>query len=151
MPDSVIGLITGATAGIGKSCAWRFAEEGCKLILIGRREDRLEILKNELVLTYPLLKIKTIPLSVTDVEKIEILPTTLPDEFKHVDIIVNNAGLALGVSYIDDNNVYDAKTVLDTNILGVIALCSAFVPGMKKRGGGHIINMGSVAGHYCKF
>ena len=118
---------------------------------MGRREDRLELLKNELLVSYPLLKINTISLSVTDIEKIELLPTTLPDEFKDVDIIVNNAGLALGVSYIDNNNVNDARTVLDTNVLGVIALCSAFVPGMKKRGDGHIINMGSVAGHYCKF
>jgi len=144
-------LITGATAGIGKSCAWRFAEEGAKLILIGRREERLELLKNEILSIYPSLHIHMIAISVTDIEKIKLLPTILPNEFKDVDILINNAGLALGVSYVDTNDINDAQIVLNTNILGVIALCSVFIPGMKKRGDGHIINMGSVAGHYCKF
>lgn len=144
-------LITGATAGIGASCAWKFAEEGAKLILLGRRNDRLQQLKNEILVLYPSLSIHTVAVSVTDIEKIQLLPTILPDEFQEVDILVNNAGLALGVTSVDNNNVEDAQTVLETNVLGTIALCSAFLPGMKSRGSGHIINMGSVAGHYGNF
>jgi hypothetical protein len=140
-----IVLITGATAGIGASCAMRFAEEGSKLILVGRRTDRLEQVKNEILKTYPLTKIHCVTLSVTDYDAVASLPNKLPKDFQDVDILVNNAGLALGVTSVDQNNINDAKQVLDTNVLGTIALCSAFVPGMKQRGRGHIVNMGSVA------
>lgn len=142
-------LITGASAGIGASCAWRFAEEGSKLVLIGRREDRLLKLKKEINQCYPEVRIHTVAMSVADTEKVAALPESLPEEFKAVDVLVNNAGLALGVATVDENSVTDAKTVLDTNVLGVIAFCSAFLPGMKKRNFGHIINIGSVAGHYA--
>jgi NADP-dependent 3-hydroxy acid dehydrogenase YdfG len=89
-------LITGASAGIGEACAWRFAEEGSRLILIGRRADRLKELKDKIQKEYPEVKCHCEPLSVIDIEKVMALPETLPDDFKKVDIIVNNAGLALG-------------------------------------------------------
>ena len=138
-------LITGATAGIGASCAWQFAEEGCNLILVGRRDDRLQIMKKEIMENYPSVDIHTVAMSVTDLEKVAELPNKLPPKFKNVDILVNNAGLALGVTAVEDNDVESAKTVLDTNVLGMIALCRAFLPGMKERGNGHLINMGSIA------
>ena len=142
-------LITGANVGIGKACAERFAEHDCRLILLGRRDELLKSLKKDLLNQYPKLKLHTVAVSVTDLDAIKALPSTLPKEFQDVSILVNNAGLALGVTPVESNNVEDAKTVIDTNVVGVIALCSAFLPGMKQRGEGHLINMGSVAGHYA--
>lgn len=144
--DKVV-LITGATAGIGSACAWRFADEGSKLILIGRRGDRLEELKSELIEEYPTLKIHCEAMSVTDLPAVEALPNKLPDEFKAVNVLVNNAGLALGVNPVYENTMSDASKVIETNVIGLIAFVTAFIPGMKERGAGHIINMGSIAGH----
>lgn len=138
-------LITGATAGIGEACAWQFAEQGSRLVLVGRREDRLAILKKKLIEEFPVLKVHTVAMSVADTDAVATLPQKLPAEFRDVEILVNNAGLALGVTTVDANSIEDAKTVMDTNVVGVIAMCRAFVPGMKERGAGHIINMGSVA------
>ncbi len=85
-------------------------------------------------------------MSVTDTAAVAKLPTELPQEFKNVDILINNAGLALGVSTVQSNSVADAATVMDTNVLGTIAFCSAFLPQMVDRSTGHLINVGSVAG-----
>eukprot|EP00596_Hydrurales_sp_CCMP1899_P000870 CAMPEP_0119038566 /NCGR_PEP_ID=MMETSP1177-20130426/7553_1 /TAXON_ID=2985 /ORGANISM="Ochromonas sp, Strain CCMP1899" /LENGTH=301 /DNA_ID=CAMNT_0007001311 /DNA_START=52 /DNA_END=957 /DNA_ORIENTATION=+ len=142
-------LITGATAGIGMACAWQFAELGSKLILLGRREDRLEELKKAIIDEHPDVKVHVVAMSVTDKQKVAELPSTLPSEFSKVYCLVNNAGLVLGVSAVEGNNVENAQTVLDTNVLGVISMCSAFLPGMKERGEGHVVNMGSCAGHYA--
>jgi NAD(P)-dependent dehydrogenase (short-subunit alcohol dehydrogenase family) len=138
-------LITGATAGIGESCAYRFAEEGCNLVLVGRRSDRLQSMKDDILAAYPDVAVHIVPMSVTDFDVVAALPNSLPDAFKNVEILVNNAGLALGVAPADSNDIRDARTVLDTNVMGSIALCRAFLPGMKERESGHIINMGSVA------
>lgn len=86
--------------------------------------------------------------SVTDYDNVAALPKSLPKEFQRVSVLVNNAGLALGVSSVDKNDLSQAKTVMDTNVLGTIAMCSAFLPGMLERSEGHVINVGSVAGHY---
>ena len=93
------------------------------------------------------MKINIEVLDVRDLKAVEALPENLPREFKDVDILVNNAGLALGVTSVENNSVFDARTVMETNVLGVVAFTSAFLPGMIKRGDGHIINMGSIAGH----
>jgi 3-hydroxy acid dehydrogenase/malonic semialdehyde reductase len=148
MKDKVV-LITGATAGIGEACARSFAAEKAKLVLVGRREDRLEDVKRMLLSEDPSLKIHTVSLSVTDYDAVAALPDKLPKEFANVSVLLNNAGLALGVTSIEKNSIHDAKQVMDTNVLGVVAFCSAFVPGMLARGEGHIVNMGSVAGHYA--
>lgn len=89
-------LITGATAGIGLSCAWRFAEEGANLVLIGRREERLQKIKTDIMLSYPNIDVHTVALSVVDYDNIANLPSKLPEKFKDIDVLVNNAGLALG-------------------------------------------------------
>jgi 3-hydroxy acid dehydrogenase/malonic semialdehyde reductase len=115
-----IVLITGATAGIGKACAWRFAEEGSKLILVGRREDRLVELQKALQQSYKGIRVHLEALDVRDTDKVAKLPAKLPEEFQNVDILVNNAGLALGVTLVESNSVEDAKTMLDTNVLGFL-------------------------------
>jgi NADP-dependent 3-hydroxy acid dehydrogenase YdfG len=102
-------------------------------------------MKQEILAAYPNIAIHTVAMSVTDFESVAALPCKLPEAFKDVDILVNNAGLALGVASADSNDIDDARTVLDTNVMGSIALCRAFLPRMKERGSGHIINMGSVA------
>lgn len=145
--DKVV-LITGATSGIGAACAMRFAENGAKLILVGRRADRLQAIRGEILSLYPRTCIHIVPLSVTDYDAVQALPSQLPKEFQEVDILVNNAGLALGVNSVETNAIADAQKVIETNVLGTIALSSAFLPGMKARGRGHLVNMGSVAGHY---
>lgn len=141
-------LITGATAGIGAACAMRFAECGAKLILLGRRGDRLQALQKEIHALHPDVRIHTVPMSVTDFSAVTALPGQLPAEFTNVDILLNNAGIALGVTSVEDNVVQDAKQVMDTNVLGTMAMCSAFLPGMKARGSGHLVNMGSCSGHF---
>jgi NADP-dependent 3-hydroxy acid dehydrogenase YdfG len=102
-------------------------------------------MKQDIQAAYPGVAVHIVPMSVTDFDLVAALPSSLPDAFKNVDILVNNAGLALGVASADSNDIDDARTVLDTNVMGSIALCRAFLPGMKERGSGHIINMGSVA------
>ena len=104
LSDRVV-LITGATAGIGEACAWRFADAGSRLILVGRRAERLESLKSELVEEYPDLKVHCEAMSVTDLPAVEALPESLPEGFKNVEILVNNAGLALGVNPVYENSV----------------------------------------------
>ena len=138
-------LITGASSGIGASCAWQFAEQGCHLVLVGRRDDKLQALKNVLLGSYPKTDVHTVVMSVSDLQQVADLPKKLPSKFRDVDILLNNAGLAIGFTSVDQNDVHAAQTVLDTNVLGTIALCSAFLPGMKERGSGHLINMGSIA------
>ena len=94
-------LITGASAGIGRSCAWRFAEKDCKLVLLARRGELLDALKQDLIATYPSLQVHTVVMSVTDLESVAALPAKLPKDFADVYCLVNNAGLALGVSSVD--------------------------------------------------
>lgn len=148
LPQDLTGkvvLITGASSGIGASCAWQFAEEGCHLVLVGRRDDKLQALKMALLGSYPKTDVHTVVMSVSDLQQVAELPKKLPSKFRNVDILLSNAGLAIGFTSVDHNDVYAAQTVLDTNVLGTIALCSAFLPGMKERGFGHLINMGSIA------
>lgn len=147
-------FITGATAGIGRAIALRLGEIGCRLVLVGRRTERLEALKEELVSSFP-CQAETQPVLVTlDVmrtDEITQLPTVLEEQhgISGVDILVNNAGLALGTSAADENSLEDAAIMLQTNVMAVIALTSTFAPGMKERRRGHIVNISSVAAHEC--
>lgn len=140
-------LITGATAGIGEACAWRFAEAGCKLVLVGRRAERLEALKVALEAKFPGAVHKCVQLDVCELDKVAALPAELKAAGYEVDILVNNAGLALGTSTADANVVADVQTMMATNVTSLMAMTSAFVPGMKERSRGHLINIGSIAGH----
>ena len=137
-----------ATAGIGEATAWRFAEAGSKLILLGRRKERLDSLKEALQAAYPKIpEILTLLFDVQELPKIAELPEALPPTHNQVDILVNNAGLALGTAPVHENDMADVQKMLTTNVSAVIAFARAFLPGMRARGRGHLINIGSIAGH----
>ena len=137
-------LITGATSGIGEACARKFAENGDRLILTGRNEQRLADIKKEL--TEKGTEVLTLAFDVRDREKAKKYIAELPAEWQTIDVLVNNAGLALGLEPEYEGNIDDWKTMIDTNILGLLTMTRLIVPGMIERNSGHIINVGSVAG-----
>jgi NADP-dependent 3-hydroxy acid dehydrogenase YdfG len=140
-----IVLITGATSGIGKACAEKFAASGDNLIITGRREERLGELKNFLEKEF---KVKVLDLVFDVRNRQEVFDTLgkLPGEWKEVDILINNAGLAAGRDHFDEADMDDWETMIETNINGLLYVTKAVIPWMIKRKLGHIINMGSVAG-----
>lgn len=140
-----IAFITGATSGFGKACAEKFAAHGYDLILNGRREDRLEKIKEDLEKRFN----TAILLSVFDVRnRNEVFSAIkrIPEDWQHVDVLINNAGLALGRDYFDEGNMDDWDTMIDTNLKGLMYVTKAVFPLLKKSSQPHIINMGSVAG-----
>lgn len=137
-------LITGATSGIGEACARKFAENGDRLILTGRNEQRLADIKKEL--TEKGTEVLTLAFDVRDREKAKKYIAELPAEWQTIDVLVNNAGLALGLEPEYEGNIDDWETMIDTNILGLLTMTRLIVPGMIERNSGHIINVGSVAG-----
>ncbi len=136
--------ITGATSGFGKACAERFAAEGWRMILTGRRVDRLQALKREL----RSVPVYIVELDVRDFEAVEAMVEGLPGDFRNIDVLVNNAGLALGLEGADKTDIQDWDIMIDTNIKGLCYLTRCILPGMVDRNQGHIINMGSIAGNY---
>jgi 3-hydroxy acid dehydrogenase/malonic semialdehyde reductase len=138
-------LITGATSGFGQSCARRFSANGWDLVLIGRRTDRLNDLKAELS---DKSRIHTIVLDVRDRESVTSRLQNLPDLFRNVDVLINSAGLALGLLPAHQTDLNDWETMVDTNIKGLMYCTRGLLPGMVERNRGHIINLGSVAGKY---
>ena len=141
MPKNV--LITGATSGIGEATARAFAKEGENLILTGRRVERLQALKEELQATYPDQKVWTFALDVTDMEMVKDVCQDILKSVGQVHVLVNNAGLALGLTAYQDYEEWDMLTMLDTNVKGLM------MPSMVAANEGHIINMGSTAGIYA--
>jgi len=139
-----IVLITGATSGIGRACATKFAENGDKLILTGRNETKLQDIKDEL--TAKGTEVVTLVFDVRDREQARQCLSTLPEEWQQIDVLVNNAGLALGLEPEYDGNADDWETMIDTNIKGLLTMTRLVVPGMVERNRGHVINVGSVAG-----
>lgn len=137
-------LITGATSGIGLGCARKFAQNGDRLILTGRNEQRLNEIREEL--TEKGTEVLTLVFDVRNREVAEKLMTGLPEEWKKIDVLVNNAGLALGLDPEYDGNLDEWETMIDTNIKGLLTMTRLVVPGMVERNSGHIINIGSVAG-----
>ena len=142
---SSIALITGATSGFGAACARRFAAAGWALVLCGRRQDRLELLRAELATTVP---VHAFALDVRDEAAVNAALTALPTEFAAVDLLVNNAGLALGLEPAQRCDMADWHTMIDTNIKGLLYCTRAILQGMIARDRGHIVNIGSVAGTY---
>ena len=138
--DKIV-LITGATSGIGLACAKKFAANGDRLILTGRNEHRLEELKKELG-----TDVLTLVFDVRDREKAKKCINGLPLDWQKIDVLVNNAGLALGLEPEYEGNPDDWETMIDTNIKGLLTMTRLIVPGMVERNRGHIINVGSVAG-----
>ena len=137
-------LITGATSGIGLACARKFAENGDRLILTGRNEQRLNEIRK--ALTAKGRDVLTLAFDVRDREKVTKCIEDLPAEWQEIDVLVNNAGLALGLEPEYEGNLDDWETMIDTNIKGLLTMTRLVVPGMVARNRGHIINVGSVAG-----
>ncbi len=140
-----LAFITGASAGFGESCARRFAKEGWRMILAARRKERLNGLQQELGGSDI---VHTIELDVRDRNTVKQVIENLPQQFKQVDVLVNNAGLALGLESAENANLDDWDTMIDTNIKGLIYCSRALLPGMVERNEGHIINIGSVSGDW---
>ncbi|WPV67356.1 SDR family NAD(P)-dependent oxidoreductase [Chitinophaga sp. LS1] len=139
-----IVLITGATAGFGEACARKFAANGYDLILTGRRQERLTALQQDLEKANG---IKVLPLTfdVRDEKAVSSVLAQIPDSWKAVDILINNAGLALGFSTIDEGTLSDWDTMIDTNVKGLLYVSRVVIPWLKARKKGHIINLGSTA------
>jgi 3-hydroxy acid dehydrogenase/malonic semialdehyde reductase len=140
-----IVFITGATSGFGEACAYKFAENNYQLILNGRRVERLEELKKKLEAQYG-VSCYLLPFDVQSKEEVFSSIEGLPKEWKQIDILINNAGLALGRDLFHEADVKDWDTMIDTNVKGLLYVARAVAPFMVERKKGHIINMGSVAG-----
>lgn len=139
-----IALITGASSGIGEACARKFAEGGYDLILTARRAEKLAELKAELEAEGT--KVKTLTFDVRDAEAAEKAVNSLEPEWRKIDVLINNAGLALGLDKEYEGDPDDWNTMIDTNIKGLLTMTRLIVPGMVERNEGHVINIGSVAG-----
>lgn len=140
-------FITGASSGIGRSCAYAFAKAGAKLLLCARRGDRLVELKSDLEKEYPGISILTFELDVRDRNAVEDELNALPDQWKAIDVLVNNAGLSRGLDKLHEGLIEDWEEMLDTNVKGLLYITRTVVPWMVARASGHIINIGSIAGH----
>jgi 3-hydroxy acid dehydrogenase / malonic semialdehyde reductase len=140
-----IVFITGATSGIGKACAEKFAASGDDLIINGRRKDRLDELKRSLENRYK-IEILSASFDVRDRKEVFNCINSFAAKWKCVDILINNAGLALGRDYFDEASIDDWETMLQTNVDGLLYVSKAVLPSMIERNQGHIINLGSVAG-----
>lgn len=138
-------LITGASSGIGAACAYKFASQGARLILNARSTDKLESLAQELKDKYN-AECFVMPFDVCNRNAASAALEALPDEWKSIDILINNAGLAIGTDKEHEGNIEEWDTVIDTNIKALLSMTRFVVPGMVERGCGHIINIGSIAG-----
>ena len=137
-------LITGATSGIGLSCARKFAENGDRLILTARSGNKLTEIKDELKAMGA--DVLTLTFDVRDRSAAALAIKNLPKEWSEIDVLINNAGLALGLEPEYEGNLDEWETMIDTNIKGLLNMTRLIVPGMVERDRGHIINIGSVAG-----
>lgn len=137
-------FITGATSGIGEACARKFAEMGSNLILNGRNTEKLEVLKEEL--TARGVEVLTLPFDVRNREEMRRAVDSLEGKWQQIDVLVNNAGLVLGMDKEHEGSLDEWDIVIDTNIKALLAMTRMIVPGMVERQRGHIINIGSIAG-----
>ena len=142
--DKIV-LITGATSGIGAACARKFAGAGYRLIITGRRAGQLAVMAAELETTYG---VQVLPLSfdVRERDAVKQALDSVPAAWRDIDVLVNNAGLALGLEPEYAGDFSDWETMIDTNVKGLLYMTRLVVPGMVERGSGHVINIGSVAG-----
>jgi 3-hydroxy acid dehydrogenase / malonic semialdehyde reductase len=141
-----IVLITGASSGIGTACARIFADAGAKLILAARRWSRLQQLADTISKEFG-TQIHLLQLDVRDRSAVESAISTLPPAWSDIDILLNNAGLSRGLDKLHEGNFQDWEEMIDTNIKGLLYLTRYVVPGMVSRGRGHVVNLGSIAGH----
>jgi serine 3-dehydrogenase len=139
-------LITGASAGIGEACAVKFAELGCNLILFARRANKLNHLAERLSAENH-IKILTRQLDVRSFDEVKHTIDNLPEEWQNIYCLVNNAGKALGMNKIQEGMLDDWEEMIDTNVKGLLYVSRCVLPGMVERKHGHVINIGSLAGH----
>ncbi len=139
-------FITGASAGIGRSCAKAFAAEGARLIVAARRRTRLDELAAELKTSYG-TSVYVLGLDVRNQAAVGKAIEALPLEWAAIDILVNNAGLSRGLEKLHEGKISDWEEMIDANFKGLLYVSRAIIPGMVKRGRGHIVNIGSIAGH----
>lgn len=137
-------FITGATSGIGEACARKFAQGGYNLIITARRAEKLAEIKAQLEAEGA--KVKTLTFDVRDAQAAQAAVESLDEEWQKIDVLINNAGLALGLDPLQGGDLDDWNTMIDTNIKGLLYVSRALVPGMVERNRGEIINIGSVAG-----
>ncbi len=138
-------FITGATSGIGKASAIKFAQNGYHLVITGRRAEKLAALKERLEKEYG-IKVHPLCFDVQDRKAVFAAVETIPEEFSRINILLNNAGLALGRSPFDEADIDDWESMLHTNVYGLLYVSRAVLPLLKNAGNGHIINIGSIAG-----
>jgi 3-hydroxy acid dehydrogenase / malonic semialdehyde reductase len=138
-------LITGATSGIGKACAEKFAAKGWKLVITGRRNERLQQVKAELGEQFG-AEVLTLCFDVQDKAAVFAAVDSIPENWRQVDVLLNNSGLALGRDYFDEADIGDWDTMLNTNVQGLVYMSRAVLPLMIQKQQGHIINIGSTAG-----
>lgn len=143
MPN--ITFITGATSGFGKACAYKFAAHGYDLIINGRRADRLQELADEIEHKYNVAVLQ-LPFDVREEKTVFDTINNMPAEWKKIDVLINNAGLAAGRDYFEEADLDDWNRMIDTNVKGFLYVAKAISAQMVQQGHGHIINMGSVAG-----
>lgn len=139
--DKIV-MVTGASAGIGRACAEAFAREGCRLILAARRDDALQDLAGSLD-----APCHTLALDVRDRAAVDAAVAGLPAEWAAIDVLVNNAGLSRGLEKVQDGRPDDWDEMIDTNVKGLLWVSRAVLPGMVARDRGHVVNIGSIAGH----
>ena len=144
--DGKIALITGASSGIGKACAFALAAEGANLILTARRTDRLQQIARQLEEKFK-ISVLTEKVDVRIKDHVFKMIDELPENWQDIEILINNAGLARGIEKIPEANVDNWEAMIDTNVKGLLYVSRAVVPGMVKRRSGHIVNIGSIAGH----
>lgn len=140
-----IALITGATSGIGAACARKFAGAGYDLIITGRREGQLSVVAGELTQDFG-VQVLTLCFDVRDRQAVGRALDSLPSAWRDIDVLINNAGLALGLEPEYAGDFSDWETMIDTNVKGLLYMTRLIVPGMVERRKGHVINIGSVAG-----
>jgi NADP-dependent 3-hydroxy acid dehydrogenase YdfG len=138
-------MITGATTGFGKATAEKFAANGYNIIITGRRKDLLDELENKLN-AFGTIKVLSLCFDVRRKEEVESVINNLPEDWKNIDVLVNNAGLAVGLSHIQDGDSEDWDRMIDTNVKGLLYVTRAVSPLMVARNKGHIFNIGSIAG-----
>ncbi len=139
-------LVTGASSGIGEACAQAFAAAGSHLILVARRSERLESLARDLGGAHG-VDVRTGQVDVRDRAAVEAFVAALPEPWSDIDVLVNNAGLARGIEPLQEGSVEDWEEMLDTNVKGLLYVTRAVLRGMVARGSGHVVNIGSIAGH----
>jgi len=139
-------FITGASSGIGKACTNLFASEGAKLIIAARRIERIEKLSKEISEKYG-TKVHVMQMDVRSRNDVREKISSIPDEFQRIDVLLNNAGLAKGFHKLYEGNIDDWEEMIDTNVKGLLYVTRQILPAMVERKKGHIVNIGSTAGH----